>query len=519
MITLAYSLSVLLMILFPVALAVALRRRVQVPWFLFLVGTATFIGSQAVHLPLNHWLTDLGVLPHSMLEGRRWQTALLMGLTAGLCEETARAVGYALLRRWRRFEDGLMMGLGHGGIEAMIFGGVLTAATLSSLMALSKIDPNTLHLSADQLAAVNRQLAVFTVSPFYAALPLVERILAVGLHVTLSLLVWRAFERRNPLYFVLAISYHMVVDAAAVTAAQYELSGITVELGLLAMLAPGVLWVWLSRPRSLASHPVAPASMEWRTFVAAVRKEWLQQWRTKRLLVMLAVFVLFGLTSPLLAYFTPQMLKMVPGTEQFAALVPTPTAADAMAQYVKNLTQFGFMLAVLLGMGAVAGEKERGTAALILSKPLPRWAFVLSKFTAQMAGYSLGFVLAALGAFYYTLFLFGPVDFGSFMLSNLLLLLWLLVFVAVALLGSTLGGSTGAAAGIGLGGAVVLLLAGNLPQVGPLMPNGLIAWASQIGLGTSGSAAASNGGAVAAALTLIVLCLLGALAAFERQEL
>ena len=51
------------------------------------------------------------------------------------------------------------------------------------------------------------------------------------------------------------------------------------------------------------------------------------------------------------------------------------------------------------------------------------------------------------------------------------------------------------------------------------MPNGLIAWASQIGLGTSGSASAANGGAVAAALTLIVLCLVGALAAFERQEL
>lgn len=519
MITLAYSLSVLLMILFPVALAVVLRRRVQVPWFLFLVGTATFIGSQAVHLPLNHWLTDLGALPHSMLEGRRWQTALLMGLTAGLCEETARAVGYALLRRWRRFEDGLMMGLGHGGIEAMIFGGVLTAATLSSLLALSKVDLNTLHLSAEQLAAVNRQLEVFTASPFYAALPLVERILAVGLHVTLSMLVWRAFERRNPFYFVLAIIYHMAVDAAAVTATQYELSGITIESGLLVMLAPGLIWVWLTRPPALPSHPVAPVATEWRAFVAAVHKEWLQQWRTKRLLVTLAVFVLFGLTSPLLAYFTPQMLKMVPGAEQFAALVPTPTAADAMAQYVKNLTQFGFMLAVLLGMGAVAGEKERGTAALVLSKPLPRWAFVLSKFTAQTAGYLLGFAIAALGAFYYTLFLFGPANFGSFMLSNLLLLLWLLVFVAVALLGSTLGGSIGAAAGIGLGGAVVLLLAGSLPQVGPLMPNGLIAWASQIGLGTSGSASAANGGAVAAALTLIVLCLVGALAAFERQEL
>jgi len=93
-----------------------------------------------------------------------------------------------------------------------------------------------------------------------------------------------------------------------------------------------------------------------------------------------------------------------------------------------------------------------------------------------------------------------------------------MVFVAVALLGSALGGSTGAAAGIGLGGAVVLLLAGNLPRVGPLMPGGLLAWAGQLGA-LSGTSVPPNSGALAAAGALILLCLLGALAAFERQEL
>jgi ABC-2 type transport system permease protein len=220
--------------------------------------------------------------------------------------------------------------------------------------------------------------------------------------------------------------------------------------------------------------------------------------------------------SPLLAKFTPQMLTMIEGAEQFADLIPEPTTADSLVQYIKNLTQFGFILAILLGMGAVAGEKERGTTAMILSKPLPRWAFLLSKFTAQALVYLGGFVLAGLGAAYYTSILFEPFRLGPFLLGNGLLLLWLLVFTAVTLLGSTIGSSTGAAAGIGLVGAVVLLLAGSLPRVGALMPSGLVGWASQLGLDVE---VAANSGAVAASVVLIVVMLVTAVALFETQEL
>ena len=54
--------------------------------------------------------------------------------------------------------------------------------------------------------------------------------------------------------------------------------------------------------------------------------------------------------------------------DQFQIVLPTPTAADAVDQLVKNLSQFGILVAVLLAMGSVATEKERGTAALILDE-------------------------------------------------------------------------------------------------------------------------------------------------------
>ena len=65
-------------------------------------------------------------------------------------------------------------------------------------------------------------------------------------------------------------------------------------------------------------------------FLASLRKELLELWRTSRFIALATVFIFFGLTSPLLAKYIPEILKAVPGGEQFGALVPAPTIADAI---------------------------------------------------------------------------------------------------------------------------------------------------------------------------------------------
>ena len=524
---LSYAISITLMIALPVALAIALRRRFRAPWWLFLAGAAAFVASQAWHLPLNNWLADVGVLPQVGLPAGRelLRVALILGFSAGFSETLARVIAFALLFRAgkaQRWEGGVMVGLGHGGIEAMIVGAVLTASTLSSLAALRGVDLSTLNLSPEQMAAITQQMALYEGPAWQAFMGLIERAIAIGLHVSLSMLVWYAFHRRQPLYILVALLYHSLFDAAAaylVGSLGFErLSLVLIELIFLVAALPGLAWVWYlwrrrdGKPRRL----LQPFGVEMKLFFTALNKELLQQWRTKRVLVVLAVFALFGLMSPMIAYFTPQLLGLIEGAEMFADIIPEPTEADAIAQYIGNITQFGFIIALLLGMGAVAGEKERGTAAMVLSKPLPRWAFILSKFVAQALVYAAAFLLAALATYYYTAILFDGLQLGPFLLGNLLLLEWLLVFAAVTLLGSAIARTTGAAAGVALVGAMLLFLAGSLPTVGPLAPSGLVAWASQLGLATE---VPSNWGAVAANAVLVVVIVLGAVAAFEKQEL
>ena len=546
MLELAFTLSVILMVILPVALAAWLRRRTPVPWLLFSLGALTFTISQVIHLPLNAWLADLGWLPGETVQDLPiWRVALTAGLTAGLCEELARAAGYWFLQKrrpaWLNLSGSLMLGLGHGGLESMVFGGVLTAATVSALLPLRGLDLTQMGLPAEQIEAATQQLAALTASPWYAFQPLLERLLAISAHVTLSMLVWKAFARgqfrRDWFFLPLAIIYHAAIDYAAVWAVStYPEKHLLYLLVMLVILLPG--WLWAAYCLRRTGLPkILPEGLrgEFAIFWVATLKELRQAWRTKRMLIVWAVFLVFGMLSPLIAKFTPQLFSSIEGAEMLADLIPTPTAVDAMTQYIKNLTQFGFILAVLLAMGTVVGEKERRVAPMILSKPMARWAFIASKFTAQLAVYLAGFILAAISAFYYTLILFGSVEFGSFLLLNGLLLLWLLTFVGLSLLGSTLATSTAAAGGIGLGLCVIQMLAGNIPRYGVLLPGGLMSWATLLGQsaaglnpgeqvsGLFGSATAAvttaQGGAAASALVIILFSLVLSIGFFEQQEI
>ena len=146
----------------------------------------------------------------------------------------------------------------------------------------------------------------------------------------------------------------------------------TLEDVFLELVGPGVA----GRARRPRVSAAARGGRSVTGFGVLLRKELLEQWRTLRLPVIAAVFVLIGLGSPLLARFTPELVEALGGA-QFQIVLPPPTTADAVDQLIKNVSQFGILVAVLLAMGSVATEKERGTAGLILTKPASRGAFLV----------------------------------------------------------------------------------------------------------------------------------------------
>jgi len=250
-------------------------------------------------------------------------------------------------------------------------------------------------------------------------------------------------------------------------------------------------------------------------FWIVLRKELLEQWRTYRLLIVAAVLIAFGLSSPLLAKFTPELLKSIPDIPPgLLELIPEPTLADAVGQYVENMSQFGILLAVLMSMGSVAQEKERGTAAMMLTHPVTRSTFLLAKFSALAVTFTISLSLAALGCWYYTLLLFDALPWGSFLALNGLMLVVFLVYISAVLLCSTLANSQGGAAGLAFGALVLIAGVGSLPRIGEYLPGRLFRWGAELALG-GGEAAWP---AFWVSLGLIAAFLVTAWLVFRRQE-
>lgn len=86
MLTAAHVISFLGMIVLPVVLWIYFTRKFTLSWKLVLAGGLTFIASQILHIPL---VIAMG----SFLKGvSLLVNAMILGLLAGLFEETARYV-------------------------------------------------------------------------------------------------------------------------------------------------------------------------------------------------------------------------------------------------------------------------------------------------------------------------------------------------------------------------------------------------------------------------------------------
>ena len=148
--------------------------------------------------------------------------ALIAGFTAGFCEEWARwfILRASLKRRpsWAHLRGALAHGIGHGGIESAILGG-LVIMTLLNMIFLRDFQGELPGVTPDQMEAVRRQVVGFWATP--PAMTLVgagERMMTMVLHVAFSLLVFRGVVLGKRSLVWLAIAWHWLLDTSVVLA-------------------------------------------------------------------------------------------------------------------------------------------------------------------------------------------------------------------------------------------------------------------------------------------------------------
>jgi len=219
---------------------------------LFVAGGLTFITSQVLHIPFLYGLTALfknGTLPSPPESWSLIFNAILLGLLAGIFEETARYILFKyIMKKSHGWEDSITIGLGHGGVEA-IFIGIFAISTFAQMMAMRNMtDFSSLGIPAGQIDAVKTQVATYwaqsDVMPFFGFM---ERISAICLHIGLSVLVMYSIVSNQRKWFWFALLWHAFVDALAVylypkiTAGTHVLLGTLGLESLVAILGVGLL--------------------------------------------------------------------------------------------------------------------------------------------------------------------------------------------------------------------------------------------------------------------------------------
>jgi uncharacterized membrane protein YhfC len=143
-------------------------------------------------------------------------TAVLLGLSAGVWEECFRYIAY----RWwakdaRSFDKALMMGAGHGGIEAIVLG-VYVLYVLLQMVALRNMDLAQ-AFTPERAVTLQQQLQTYWGVPWYITLAgALERFNALIFHITASVLVLQVFLRKQMRWLLMAIFWHAALDGLSV---------------------------------------------------------------------------------------------------------------------------------------------------------------------------------------------------------------------------------------------------------------------------------------------------------------
>ena len=211
-------------VVFPLGLGLVFWRRCGGRWRFFLLGCVIFpLFAMTLEGSVNR-----AVLYGPMggaVTGNLWLYALFGGAMAGIFEECGRWAAFRLTRRWSRGpEDALMYGAGHGGIEAALLAGSMMINNLLVSVALNQ----------DGLAGVDALMGTGPLSDALVTAPAgmylwsgFERVVAIAIHLSLSVLVYAAVGNRSWKGLVLAILLHAGVDACAIlTSAWLPIAGV-----------------------------------------------------------------------------------------------------------------------------------------------------------------------------------------------------------------------------------------------------------------------------------------------------
>ena len=167
-------------------------------------------------------------------------------------------------------------------------------------------------------------------------------------------------------------------------------------------------------------------------FKALLLKEWRESYRSLKMLWIPLVFVLLGVSDPLVNYFMDDILQAVGNMpEGFSMTMPELQPADLLQASTGQFQSIGLLVLIAAYIGTFSRERQNGTATLLYVRPLSFRALFFSKWLVASFVAILSAIAGYVGSMYYTVLLYGQVEWSKFLAMILVYCLWLILVMAI----------------------------------------------------------------------------------------
>lgn len=126
---------------------------------------------------------------------------------------------------------------------------------------------------------------------------------------------------------------------------------------------------------------------------AFTKKEFMEFTRTGKALLLMILFVLFGIMNPAVAKLTPWLLKTMSQDLAETGFVITEIKVDAMsswAQFYKNIP-IALIIFLFMFSGILTAEYHKGTLVNMITKGMDRWKILMSKLFVMLFFWTAGY--------------------------------------------------------------------------------------------------------------------------------
>ncbi|PTH36656.1 hypothetical protein, partial [Staphylococcus capitis] len=153
--------------------------------------------------------------------------------------------------------------------------------------------------------------------------------------------------------------------------------------------------------------------------------------RSKRFLIIFGIFIFSGFSSPLMAYYSNDILNSF-NNEGTKVVMQDPHWKDLITSYFKNASQLVMLICAYIVADSCRIGKDKSIQLYYKTRAIHAGKIFYPKLIVSLLTISLGSILGSLSALYVTWVFFDSFDFKKVLLSLVIQMFGLLIFSVIS---------------------------------------------------------------------------------------